>query len=207
MSPLIRGLLFTILINGAAPFIVYLILEPHMSGFAALSIATVIPMCDNLMHLIRHKKMDVFAAIMLFTFLLGIGLIAMGGDEKLLLIRESFITAAVGLLFIISLLFPRPLIFHLAMRFNVKKDPQAQQAFAARWNFAYFRYVLRLMTLVWGFILLAEAAVRVILVYELTTAQFLIVSNFVFYGFIGAAILWTVAYRKHSSKRLADIIR
>jgi len=205
MSRVLRGILVTLLINGAVPYVLYIWLSNTMSSFAALSIATVVPMADNLFHLAKHKKLDVFGGMMLFTFLLGIGLIALGGDEKLLLIRESFITAAVGLLFLVSLLFRKPLIYHLAMKFTVQDSTHEKSAFAANWDYSYFRFVVRLMTAVWGGMLLVEAGVRILLVYELTTAQFLAVSNLVFYGFIGITILWTALYRKHSKVRLHAI--
>ncbi|MFE5319488.1 VC0807 family protein [Paenibacillus sp. NPDC056579] len=204
MSKVLRSILITLIINGAVPYLLYVWLSGNMSSFAALSIATIVPMADNLLHLARHKKLDVFGGMMLFTFLLGLGMVLLGGDEKLLLIRESFVTAAVGALFLVSLLFPRPLIYHLAMRFS-SKDGSEKSNFADNWQIPYFRYVIRLMTIVWGMMLLVEAAVRITLVYELTTEQFLAISNIVFYCFIGAAIGWTVLYRRRSKVRLMEI--
>ncbi len=191
--------IFTLLVNGVVPWGLYVWLSHHMSSLMALSIATLVPLADNLYHLAKHRKLDAFGGLMLFTFLLTIILVALGGSEKLLLIRESLITGAVGLIFLVSLLFSRPLMFYLALRFIGKGD------FADNWKFGYFRYVMRLMTFVWGAILLVEATVKVILVFQLSTAQFLAVSNLVLYGFVGAAILWTVVYREKSSKRLAEI--
>ena len=136
---------------------------------------------------------------MLFTFLLTLILVTLGGTEKLLLVRESLITAAVGIIFLCSLLFSRPIIFYLALRFIGKSD------FADNWKYDYFRFVMRLMTFVWGIILLLEATVRVIMVYKLSTKQYLLLSNFVLYGFIGTAILWTIFYRKMSRRRLEEI--
>lgn len=189
----------TLLINGALPWLLYVWLSNYMSSLSALSIATIIPLVDTLYHLLRHRKLDAFGSLMLFTLVLTIAVVALGGSEKLLLIRESLITGAVGLAFLLSLLFARPIMFYLAMRFAGSPD------FAGNWQFGYFRFVLRLMMLVWGVILVAEAAVKVFLVFQLSTAQFLAVSNFILYGFIGAAILWTVAYRRKSAKRLAEI--
>lgn len=203
MNKTVRGIILTLIINGAIPYLVYVLLEPHMSSFAALSIATVVPLLDNLIHLFRYRKLDVFAGVMLFTFMLGILLILMGGGEKLLLIRESFITAAVGLLFLVSLLFRRPLIYYLALRFTVADEAAAQAEFAGKWELPRFRFAIRFITLIWAVMLLAEAAVRTVLVYKLTTAQFLAVSHIVFYGFIGAAILWTYLFRRRSMRHLA----
>ncbi|MGV3463764.1 MAG: VC0807 family protein, partial [Heyndrickxia sp.] len=139
-------------------------------------------------------------------FLLGIMMISIGGSERLLLIRESFVTGILGLIFLVSLLFPRPLIFYFAIRFTVGNDPDKTSAFANNWQYAYFRFVIRLITIVWGVALIGEAAVRSMLVFQLSVSQFLAVSNFVMYGFIGAAIVFTVLYRKHSKKRFDEII-
>lgn len=193
--------IFTLLINGIVPWLLYVWLSHYMSGIAALTIATMVPLADNLVHLAKHRKPDAFGSLMLFTFILTLVLVLLGGSEKMLLIRESLVTAAVGIVFLGSLLFSKPLMFHLANRFIGSVD------FAANWSFSYFRFVMRLMSFVWGIMLTGEAAVRVIMVYEMSTAQYLALSNFVLYGFIGAAVLWTVAYRRHSAAKLTEIKR
>jgi len=191
--------LFSLFINGILPWALYVWLSNYMSSIAALSIATLAPLSDNVVHFWKHRKIDVFGGLMLFTFLLTLILVALGGNEKLLLVRESLITAAVGIIFLCSLLFTRPIMFYLALRFIGKGD------FADNWKYDYFRFVMRLMTFVWGIILLLEATVRVIMVYKLSTEQYLLFSNFVLYGFIGTAILWTMFYRKKSRRRLEEI--
>ncbi|WP_251550367.1 VC0807 family protein [Neobacillus muris] len=203
---IIKGIVMTLLINGAIPFIVYAALKPHMSSVTALSIATVIPLFDNLLSLIKKRRLDVFAVFMLISFLLGMMMVSIGGSERLLLIRESFVTGILGMIFLASLLFPRPLIFYFALRFTVGNQPDAASAFADNWKYSYFRFVLRLITIVWGLALIGESAVRTVLVFKLTVTQFLAVSNFVMYGFIGAAISFTVVYRKHSQKRFKELI-
>ncbi|WP_336776951.1 VC0807 family protein [Paenibacillus sp. MMO-58] len=191
--------IFTLLINGVVPWALYIWLSAYMSSIAALSIATLVPLVDNIVHLMKHRKLDAFGSLMLFTFLLTIILVLLGGSEKILLIRESLITASVGLVFIVSLFFSRPLMFHLAKRFIGGSE------FPSNWAYAYFRFVMRLMTLVWGIMLTAEAAVRVYMVYHMSTESYLAFSNFVLYGFIGAAVLWTVVYRRHSAAKLTEL--
>lgn len=198
----IRPILLTLVVNGLLPFLIYIVLSNYVASFTALSIATIIPLFENIQYLIKHKKVDVFSSIMLFTFILSLVLIAFGGSEKLLLIRESFITAGVGLIFIGSLLFPKPLIYHLALRFTVKDDAKEQQSFANKWSIPYFRHATRNITSIWGLSLLLEAVVRVYLVFSMSTAAFLVISNFVLYGFIGLAILFTALYRKRVRTKL-----
>ncbi len=194
-----KYVLLTLLLNGVVPWALYVWLSHSMSGIAALSIATLVPLLDNIAYLFKNRKLDAFGSLMLFTFLLTLALVAMGGSEKILLIRESMITGSVGAVFLGSLAFRRPLIFYLAQRFIGNPE------FEGNWTFGYFRFVMRLMTFVWGMILLLEAAVRTVMVFELSTAQFLAYSNLVLYGFIGAAVGWTVVYRRHSAKRLKAI--
>jgi hypothetical protein len=189
----------TLLINGVVPWALYVWLSDYMSSIAALSIATLVPLADNLIHLVKHRKLDAFGSLMLFTFLLTIVLVLLGGSEKILLVRESLITASVGVVFIGSLFFSRPLMYHLAQRFIGNSE------FPRNWSYAYFRFVMRLMTLVWGIMLTAEAAVRVYMVYHMSTEKYLAFSNLVLYGFIGAAILWTVVYRRHSAAKLIQL--
>ncbi|MBP1962828.1 VC0807 family protein [Paenibacillus aceris] len=191
--------IFTLLVNGLVPWGLYVWLTHYMSSIAALSIATMVPLLDNLVHLVKHRKLDAFGGLMLFTFLLTLVLVGMGGSEKILLVRESLITASVGVVFLVSLFFRRPIMYYLALRFITQPN------FAANWDYAYFRFVMRLMTFVWGMMLTMEAAVRVVMVYELSTGSYLALSNFVLYGFIGAAVLWTVVYRRHSAAKLNQL--
>ncbi|MEC0270314.1 VC0807 family protein [Paenibacillus anseongense] len=191
--------IFTLLVNGILPWILYVWLSEYMSSLAALTIATLVPLLDNLVHLIKHRKLDAFGTLMLFTFLLTIVLVLLGGSEKILLVRESLITASVGLIFLASLFFRRPIMYYLALRFI------STPHFAENWNYAYFRFVMKLMTFVWGIMLTMEAAVRVVMVYRLPTASYLALSNLVLYGFIGAAVLWTVIYRRHSAAKLHQL--
>jgi ribosomal protein S18 acetylase RimI-like enzyme len=127
-------ILFTLIINGLAPWGIYEWLCHSMSSVLALSIATLVPLADNLVHLLRHKKLDVFGALMLFTFVLTLVPVSLGGSEKILLIRESLITGSVGLVFLGSLLFKRPLMYYLVLRFLVIKG------FSDNWKYEYFRY-------------------------------------------------------------------
>lgn len=190
---------FTLIINGLVPWGLYVWLSQSMSGVAALSIATLVPLADNLLYVAKHRKLDVFGSTMLFTFGLTLALVLMGGSEKILLIRESLVTAGVGVIFLGSLLFRRPLIFYLATRFIGNKE------LPANWTYSYFRFVMRLMTFVWGMMLVAESIVRVIMVYEMPTEQYLAWSNVVLYGFIGATVLWTIIYRRYSARKLGLI--
>ena len=194
-----KYIIMTLIINGLIPWLIYILLKPHMSSLTALSIATVVPLLDNLIHLYRHRNLDVFGGIMLFTFVLSLVIVLLGGSEKLLLMRESFITAGVGALFLGSLLMQRPLIYHMVSRFTPTVNGEEN------WKYPYFRNVMRNMTLMWGIILVLEAVTKIVMIAELSTATVLAFSSVVSYGFIGLAILLTIVYRRRSSARMQQI--
>src|SRR6201989_610833 len=100
---IIRGVIFSLLINGGLPFLVYMLLLGHMSNVMALTIATLIPMFETVVHFLKYRKWDVFAGFMSVGFILGIIAALIGGDERLILIRESFVTGILGLIFLGSL--------------------------------------------------------------------------------------------------------
>ena len=202
----IKRILGSIVINGIIPLVIYNMLLSHYTSLFSLMIAIIIPLLDNLYHILKEKQADAFAMFMLVGFVLSILALCFGGNEKVILLRESFVTASCGVIFVGSLFFPKPLIYYFAIRFTTSGGPEEKSAFEEGWKLPYFRFVMRLMTAVWGISFLAEAIVKVILVYRLSVSAFLGVSQLVFYGFLGMTIAWTVLYRKHAQKRM-EILR
>lgn len=202
----IQSITLSILINGIIPLIVYSMLIRYYSTKSALIIATIIPLIDNLYHIFKDKKVDEFAMFMLLGFVLSILVLFLGGNEKIILLRESLVTGLLGLVFTASLLFPKPLIYYFAIRFQTNNSPLEKSVFKERWNVPYFRFVTRLMTAVWGIALLGEAVIKVFLVFKLSIPMYLAISQFVFYGVIGITILWTILYKKHAKKHFDTLL-
>jgi hypothetical protein len=201
----IQAIVISLIINGAFPVLVYNFLVGHYSSFVSLLIATLIPLGDNLFHVIKYRKADAFGLFMLTGFVLSLLAFVLGGNERLILLRESMVTGLLGLIFIASLFFEKPLIYHFAIRFSSNEETEKRGQFERNWEVPYFRFVLRIMTVIWGIALLGEAVVKFILVYELSISAFLAVSQLIFYGVIGAAILFTILFRRYAKTRL-DII-
>ena len=199
---IIQGIFVSIFINGIIPIAIYNMLLPHFTSLTSLIIATTIPLFDNFYHIIKQKQVDAFGMFMLAGFVLSILALLLGGNEKVILLKESFVTGLLGLIFVGSLFFPKPLIYYFAIRFSTSGSPAGKSAFEEGWKWPYFRFVMRLMTAVWGVSLVAEAIIKIILVSRLSVSAFLAVSPLVLYGIIGMTIAWTVLYRKYAKKRL-----
>jgi hypothetical protein len=123
---------------------------------------------------------------------------AMGGDAKLVLVRESFVTVLLGAACLISLLVPRisprPLMFYVIRYFATGNDPSRATAFDSRWQNAAFRRYIRNVTLVWGIVYLIEFPVRLYLVYTLSVKQFLAIAPIFFYAVLFGLIAFSISY-------------
>ncbi len=199
----ILGIVYSVIVNAVLPIVIFQLLKSYtnLSDFWALVISGIPPMLDALFGILRKGRIDLIAGLSLLSIAISIILIVLGGSPRLLLIRESYYTAAFGLTYIVSLLFPRPLGFYFARHFATGNIPQKVAEFNNFWQYPGFRTSMRVSTAVWGFGFLLEAVVRTYLVFTLTITQFLIVSPFVFYGILGAIMLWTMLYSRHGQRQ------
>ncbi len=190
-------IIITLILNLVLPYLAYRLLLPYTSGIVALSAAALIPLGDSLYSLFRTKKLDAFSGFIFLGIVLGIVAVFVGGDERFILLRESYVTGVMGLLFLASLFFSRPLIYYFAERF-MGRDESMNEKWATR---PRYRHTFRLFTLVWGISLVFEAFLKVSLVFMVTIPTFLIVSPILTYGIIGLTIWWNVQYVKQAKRK------
>lgn len=206
----LRGLAVSLLINALCPLLIYHAVKryTHASEFTAL-VATGIPsILDGLFGVARRRKIDFMAGFNLFTVAISLGLIALGGNPRLYLVRESLLTAAYGLAMLVSLLFPKPLGFYTGRYFMTGNDPVRGAQFDANWSKPSIRQLIRAQTVIWGVGTLVEAVVRIYLAFTMPVSRFLIVSPLIFYGYMGLSFLagglytrrWKSRIPKHSSE-------
>ena len=199
----VRGIIKSVLINGVLPFAVYSVLTNimHTNDFVAVLLSGVPPLLDSMFGIVRNRRIDFLAGFVLLSLVAGLVPSLFSGSAQLLLVRESLITGVMGLVYLVSLLTPRPMAFYFSRYFVTGNHPENIASFNSMWQYAGFRHTMRLSTVVWGLMLCLEAATRVYLVYHLSIAQFLLVSPFVFYGFLGATMAWTVWYSRYAQRK------
>ncbi len=199
----IRGILYSIVINAVLPYIIYTLLNnyTHIPEILALFLSGVPPIIDTIIGVVRKGRVDLIAGMVLASIAISIILVMLGGSPRLYLIRESFFTVTLAVAYLISLLFPKPLGFYFARTFATGNVPEKLEWFNSLWQYPTFRHSMRISTVVWGVGFLLEAAIRTYLVFVLSVSQFLLVSPFVLYGFIGGIILWTIWYSRRTRER------
>jgi hypothetical protein len=156
-----------------------------VSAWLALTIGSLLAAPWIIHGMIRNRRLDVMAAFTLSMLLLGALMSVVTGDPRLLLVRDSWIGALLGIWILGTLPTRRPFIMASSRAIVVAKVGEAgANAWEARWDQdAGFRHHIRVLTAIWGVVFLGDAIVRVILAYSLpldavpgvSTTQWLVV--------------------------------
>jgi hypothetical protein len=199
---ILKSLLWDVGLSLAAYFVAHWL---GAGDYVALLAGSLVALARVLWVAARTRRFDMFAAVMLGVFLVGLGLSFLTGSPKFLLIKESFGTGIAGLAFLGSCFFGRPLIYHAALR--MQEGDQARAAeFDQKWrDLPGFRRVFRTMSAVWGVGLLFDAIVRIPLVLALSTSAAVTTSTVLFIATMVLLTLWTVRYAKAAQARAARL--
>jgi hypothetical protein len=147
---------------------------------------------------VRDRRLNLFAVVMLVVFAVGLALAFVEGDPRFLLLKDSFVTGAVGLTFAVTTLFDRPLTLAAMQSFT----PAKAEFLAERYRTdARVRRGYRLSSWVWGVGLLLEAALRVPLVFLLPVSVMVAVSQVMMIAAFALLIAWTSWYSRRAALR------
>jgi hypothetical protein len=200
--PLIYSLAWDIALNASIPVACYYFSKAWISPseLIALITATAFPMLKSVYELIRHRAINPVSVLVFLGIVTSLVALFAGGDPRILLIRESLFTGVFGIICLISLLFPRPLMFYFGRYFMAGSDPGKRKVFDDRWHNPAIRRGHRLITTVWGLVYVGEFGSRVIFVYTLPAPIVLAVTPFL----LGVAIISTIVWTFRYAYRLRD---
>jgi hypothetical protein len=192
----------TLIVDGLFPFLTYeLLRRVGTSEILALGTGAIFPAAKGVIDVWRQKHVDIIGTIVLVGIAVSVVSLLVSASPRLFLIRESFVTGAVGLLALVSFAWKRPLLFYVGRQFSTGNDPAAVMHFNALWERPEARRVFRLLTAVWSFGWLGEFGLRIIMVLTLSVAQVLALSPVVFNGITFGLLAWTVAYVRRQQRR------
>ena len=193
--------LFELLINFVLPFLIYDYAEGPLGEVRALLLSSVPPILWSLTEFARHRRLDALSLLVVGGIALSLLAMLGGGGVKFLQLREKLVTGLIGLVFVGSALIGKPLVYELARATMRRKSEEEAREFEGLQVHAGFRRTMTIMTLVWGFGLLADVAVGIILVFELSIKQYLVVNPILSYATMGALSLWSFLYGQHAKRR------
>jgi hypothetical protein len=204
--PSIRDLLPSIIFGAAVPLGVYYLVRKHVNSDAqALIIAGVPSVIWILVQLIRQRRLDPVAVIVLFGFAIGVlTSTLLHGNAYVLKARDSAFTALFGIVCLVTIFtHKRPAIFYVGRFLSAGNDPKKIAAFDELHDLPTGEHTFKVLTFVWGVGLLIEASTRLVLAKLLATGVFLAVSPVISAVCIGAMFGFTVRY-SNRARRLGE---
>lgn len=189
-----------LLVNLALPWLVFHFAQPVWGDYGGLLASSVPPVLWSVGEFAWQRRVDALSLIVLAGIALSLGATLLGGDARLLLVRESLISGLIGLAFLGSLLTSKPLVYFLARATLARDGSGHVDAFTASWQRGTLRRGIRVITAAWGLGLCGEAVLRTWLAWNWPPERFLAVAPCISYGIMGCLFAWTVWYRRRMVK-------
>lgn len=122
-----------------------------MSTMAALGWSSVVPAVRTVWSVVKERKANALAGLILFVNVVGLALSLVAGDPRLMLAKDSGVSSAIGIGVLVSVRLGRPMMTQGMKPFLVKGDA----ARAAAWDRLAagsepFRKAERTFSLVWA---------------------------------------------------------
>lgn len=191
-SKMLYSMLPNLLINAGVPFVVNMLALPHMSTFNALLLASSVPALFTLVDIIWKKRINAVGVLVVVGLLLTATFALLFKSPQLLLLRGAAVSGLFGIALLVSLLFPKPILFYVIRSVKAQNDPQHAASFNADWSFPQVRSLYRLLTLVWGCVTLASLLLLAVLVCTLPISLMLILSPILNIAVIMPAAHWSM---------------
>jgi hypothetical protein len=203
----IVSIVIELCVNVVLPYLVYVLLEARIGQVHALLAASLPPILWSAIEFARKRRIDAVSMMVLAGIVLSLLAFFGGGSARFLQLRENLVTGLISLVFLGSAAIGRPLIYQLARAGKLRTSPAEAERFEALRSKQRFRRAMTVMTLVWGFGLLAQTVVACVLVFRISIRHYLIVSPIFGYGMMGGLALWNLWYVNRLQKRGAGAAR
>lgn len=176
------------------------------SLFLSLLVGTAVAAVRAAYVIIRRREVDAFAIFMIITFGIGLLLTVFTGSPRFLLAKDSISTGVSGIVFLVTLLAGKPMMYYFAQRFGATSDAERQEWARLYPTHEGFRAFFRGLTLVWAIAFLAEASLKLVLVLALPVAIMAPVIPFFTPVLISAMVVWTVRRSVRARRRLGGAL-
>jgi hypothetical protein len=159
-------------LNLVAPIVVYYAL--HSTGVdnvAALSVAAIPPGLGAAVRIVRERKVDWLAVMVVASMLTAIGVSFTTGSPRFLLAKDGWLMGMWGGWFLLSVRAERPAAFLFTRPILESRKAFTVESWDSLWGrVPAFRRIWRTSTVMWGLGLLVDAVVRVTMAYTLPVA-------------------------------------
>jgi hypothetical protein len=175
------------------PGLIYFALAGRTGMMTALAAASMVPVLDSVLRLVRGKRPSFVGTAFLGVTGLSIGLAA-GLDEPWFIMgKGAALSAVMGVALVLSAGMDRPLTRTVALRL-LTDDPESRARLAERWSRPQAVAVFRHLALGWGLWLLASAVQQGAMVMTVSPGVFMAIEPPVRAVLTGLGILASVGY-------------
>jgi hypothetical protein len=196
------GTAIELIVNLLLPWLVYRLALPTLGELGALYASAAPPLLWSLAEFAKVRRVDALSVLVLLGIALSITAMALGGSERILLVRESLASGLIGVVFLVSLLRERPLVFYLARATMARQQADGVGRFETAWRERpLLRANLRMMTAAWGSALTAEMMLRCWLAWRWPIERSLVALPIISYAIYGVMMGWTVWMQKRIQAR------
>jgi hypothetical protein len=167
------GLLLTGIFDIGLAIVLFQVAKHQLgaSDFVAYLVASIGPILGAIIGLVRTRKIDGVAIIILINLLLSAAVTLIGShDAKTLLLKDCVLTGGFGLVILITSLsiFPKPLMFFFGLKFGTDGTKEGTRWWYGLWDaYPSFRSGQRFLNNVWGIGFMVEALVKAVSVFVL----------------------------------------
>ncbi|KAI9287964.1 hypothetical protein BC943DRAFT_317504 [Umbelopsis sp. AD052] len=182
--------LYIILFNAAIPIGLYYALKPHIPAVWALVASTAPTIISVIAQAAIARRLDMIGVAVIFGFILSVILAVVSQDPKLLLLRESFVTAGVGGAMLVTLI-PvkyksfelKPILYYFAkdlipMQPITRSDGQMEPRLEFFWRTSkMFRRHIRILTALDVFTLECEFGLKLFYILHFDLDKTVVLSN------------------------------
>jgi hypothetical protein len=172
-SPTRLQALLPMLFDIGAPIIVYFILHSLGVGdVLALTIGGMVTAINAIVGTVRRRRLDSIGLLVVAEIALSIALLLVTEDPRILLIKPSFYVGFAAIYAFVTCFVGRPIGYEAAKPIATKGDPERLAAYERAWERSpEFRRKERVITAGWGVAFLADALLRVLVVYSFSAEQ------------------------------------
>ncbi|MFI8235598.1 VC0807 family protein [Streptomyces sp. NPDC085900] len=174
------------------------------STFAALALSSVVPAVRTVWGLVKERKVNSLAGLILVVNVVSLALSFLSGDPRLMLAKDSGVSSVIGIAVLVSVAMGRPMMTEAFKPFLTRGDAAREAAWeqlAA--GSAAFRRLERLFSAVWGVALLAECAARIVGAYTVPVDTMVWLGSVILAGAITLAL---VVSRKAAAEPMARML-
>lgn len=193
------GALIGLAVDIGLPLVAYYTLHGFgASDWVALLAATAAAGVRLVVVALVSRRVSWFAAVMLGVFGVSLALAFVGGDPRFLLLKDSFTTAVIGVVFLVSLLGDHPLTLAGAQTW---KPYEARDLGALYRSEPGVRRAFRVSALGWGLGMVGESVVRIPMVYLLPLSVAVGASTALMIAAMAGLVVWNAVYVARAARR------